>query len=514
MKKQSIYIILLTACSVSFFSCKKEDFTKTNTDPTSSVADNYEPNFLLTTTQLNYTGSSDNAFEVSGTELWGCAMFIQHMASLSGIFYGDKYLRNPGGWGAYFDRAYTAQVKYAVDLVESTKNKPQYANLHQMARIMKAMVFERLTDVYGDVPYSEAGLGYYQRIYSPKYDRQQDIYTDLLKEVSEATDSLNEDGDKPTGDMFYSKKDDQIAAWKRFGNTLLLRMAMRYTKIDPETAKTYVAKVSGKTMISNDDNALVYHSSDGGWLTQNRVAVSLLVPSVRVYGKLSNTFVDFLKDNDDPRLPVMAQLPDLSNTPEDQFGLPNGYDESGATTGIIHYPGYLGSLNKYSEPSDLMVNYDAPTFILTYAESELLLADAAKRWGIGDAKGHYKNGVIAAITELSAYGDNGTISDEDAENYYDEHPYDDAHGLEMINTQFWVATFFNDYEAWSNWRRTGYPELIPVNYHGNASDGTIPRRMAYPTSEMQSNGTNYNAAVANSLPGGDNIKGRVWWDVN
>jgi hypothetical protein len=506
--RTSIYIIIIMAV---FTSCKKDSFTKTNTDPASSVAENYQPNFLLTTLQLNYTGSSDNAFEVAGTEINGAAMFIQHLASLSNVFYGDKYLRNPGGWGAYYDRAYTAQVKYAVDLFQFTAGKSEYRNLHQISRIMKAMVFERLTDIYGDVPYSQAGLGYYERIYSPKYDKQQDIYKDLLKEVEQATDSLNEEADKPTGDMFYSQKDDQIATWKRFGYTLLLRMAMRLTKVDPQTAQAYVTKVMGKTMESNEDNAYVYHSEEGGWITEDRIAVYMLVPSIRQYGKLSNTFVDFLKDNDDPRLPVLAQLPDGTTDAASQEGLPNGYDETGATTGIANYPGYLGSQDFYSEPNDLLVNYSAPSFILTYAESELLLADAAARWGLGDAVTHYRNGVIAAITELEAYG--GDISEADASAYYDAHPYNPANGLEMINTQFWAATFFNDYEAWSNWRRTGFPVLTPVNYHGNASDGTIPRRMAYPTSEKQSNGANYNAAVAASLPQGDNITSRIWWDL-
>jgi hypothetical protein len=380
---------------------------------------------------------------------------------------------------------------------------------------MKAMVFERLTDAYGDIPYSQSGLGYYDRIYSPKYDRQKDIYTDLLKEVEEATDSLDENADIPTGDMFYSAKSDPIAYWRRFGNTLLLRMAMRLTKVDPATVQAYVTKVQGKTMTSNDDNALVPHNSDGGLITQNRIAVCFAPEGIRQYGKLSKTFVDYLQNNNDPRLPVLSELPDGTTDPAAQAGLPNGYDESASTTtGITHYPGYLGSTALYSQPATPLVDYSAPSFILTYAESELLLADAAARWGIGDAATHYENGVLAAITELSAYGTASAISDADAQAYYDSNPYDPANGLEMINTQFWAATFFNEYEAWSNWRRTGFPVLTPVNYHGNVTQGTIPRRLAYPLSERQSNTANYNAAVTASLPNGDNLTSRIWWDAN
>lgn len=116
------------------------------------------------------------------------------------------------------------------------------------------------------------------------------------------------------------------------------------------------------------------------------------------------------------------------------------------------------------------------------------------------------------VTEPSAYGSAGTISDADAQAYLDAHPYNDARGLEMINTQFWAATFFNEYEAWSNYRRTGYPVLVPVNYPGSQSPNAIPRRMAYSTVDKQVNSANYNAAVA-GLQGGDKITSRVWWDV-
>ena len=106
-------------------------------------------------------------------------------------------------------------------------------------------------------PIFRRGQAYHGSVYFPVYDKQQDIYTNLLKEVEQATDSLDENADKPKGDVFYTGSNDQIAAWKRFGNTLLLRMAMRLTKVDPATAQAYVNKVQGLTMASNDDNAIV-----------------------------------------------------------------------------------------------------------------------------------------------------------------------------------------------------------------------------------------------------------------
>src|ERR1700712_3834572 len=191
MKLQSIYLLAGAVTIIAFASCKK-DLLKTNTDPNAVSVDVFDPNNILTATQLYYTGSTDNAIEVEETEIEGAGCFIQHWASTSGYFFGDKYLFNPGGWGSYFDHVYTSAVKNAVDLYTTTTGKSQYKNLHQISRIMKALVFERITDVYGDVPYFQAGLAYHGSQYFPPYDKQQEIYTNMIKEVSEGVDTRDD----------------------------------------------------------------------------------------------------------------------------------------------------------------------------------------------------------------------------------------------------------------------------------------------------------------------------------
>jgi hypothetical protein len=259
MKISNIYYVAGMLLLLISASCKKS-LLNANTNPTASTADNYDPNLLLTEVQLNYSGSQ--AGENWGAEWGGIGGFIQQTASLDGYYPGDKYLNSVSGYGGYFDQQYPSTVQPVVELFQLTAHNPKYANLHQIARIMKALVFERITDLYGDVPYFQAGLGYYDRIYAPAFDQQSAIYPDLLKEVSQAVDSLNTTGgDKATGDIFYySTGNNQMAEWKKFGNSLLLRMAMRLTKRDPATAQTYVAKVQGATMASNTDNAIIEHS--------------------------------------------------------------------------------------------------------------------------------------------------------------------------------------------------------------------------------------------------------------
>ncbi|WP_295791276.1 SusD/RagB family nutrient-binding outer membrane lipoprotein [Mucilaginibacter sp.] len=527
MKLQTIYILAGAVMLTAFAACKK-DLIKNNTNPNAVTVDKFDANNFLTATQLYYTGSTDNAIEVEETEIQGAGAMIQHWASTSGYFFGDKYVGAPtsGGWGSFFDHTYDSTIKNAVVLYTITQGNPIYKNLHQIARIMKAMAFERITDVYGDVPYFDAGQGFNKKIYFPKYDKQKDIYADLLKEVEQATDSLDENADKPTGDLYYRYADDQIASWKRFGNSLLLRMAMRLTKVDPNTAKAYVTKVAGKTMQSNADNAITPHGTNDP-LTINRIYRGIGEDGdMQLSGQISKTFIDFLKDNADPRLPVLSYVyPDGftpgddpaggSSNPDDQNGLPNGYDAGNTAHGILSYQGpppFLGDLNLYSRPSPIIFNPTAPTLILTYAESEFLLADAAARWGIGNAEDHYNNGVLAAMTQYAVFGDSGVVNDGDAGQYLADNPYDPSDGLNMINTQYWACTFFDEYEAWANYRRTGFPALIPVTFTGSQSPGAIPRRMYYSSVDKQVNTTNYNAAAA-GMPGGDKITSRMWWDV-
>jgi hypothetical protein len=511
MKFKTIYFIAGALLIMAVAACKK-DLLKANTNPTAVTANVYNPNFLLTTSQLMYTGSTDFEGEPWQTEWGEIAGFIQHVSSTNTAYYsGDKYLNNNSNFGAYFTHAYTYQVQPVVELYQLTLNKPQYRNLHQMARIMKALIFERLTDLYGDVPYSQAGLGYYSRIYTPVYDKQQDIYTDLLKEVSQATDSLSINGDRPTGDVFFSAdSSQQIPKWKKFGYTLQLRMAMRLTKVDPATAQKYVTKVQGLTMASNDDNAVVEHEL--GQETQNRDTWEILGQDSADL-KLCDTYINNLKINNDPRGRVMAWIFATGDTTlADQVGLPQGFIIGGADpthdiTKQTFYPstGMAG----YSRFNDIVLSYTVPNLILTYSESEFLLADAAKRWGIGDAQTHYQNGVLAAMDQVSIYG--APIAGDEAAYYLKNHAYNDADALNQINTQFWLCTVMNEYEAWSNWRRTGYPVLTPTNYKGNVTNATIPRRLEYPSNEKVTNNANYNTAVAR-LNGGDHITSRMWWD--
>lgn len=535
MKKTYKYAAAVMLAGLFISSGCRKDFDTINTNPATYNQANFDPNYLLTSAQLGYSGSMDFAYDTWRGNLIYCSTMMQGLSTVIGYWAGDKYILNAGYTAAYWgfaastptggDGAYPEQVRPIVDVVQSTTGKAQYKNLHNIARIMKALIFERITDLYGDCPYSEAGLGYYDKNYFPKYDKQQDIYTDLLKEVSDATSQLDPAADKPTGDSYYK---GDISKWKRFGNTLLLRIAMRLSKVDPATAQTYVQKAVGNTMISNDDNAYLLGDVTGGRTTQNRNSQILLGDGGQedFYVRWSKTFIDQLKATNDPRLGAVAvtqlyltdgaktQNPAANASPAVQKGMPNGKDLS-ATAGISIYsdPSYT-TFTDYSSPAPALIKRNGPTFVLTYAESELLLADAAQRFSIGgSAAQHYHDGVKAAITYLSQYDPTATVSDATAEAYVTANPYNAADGLNQINTQYWLLTntMLDFYESWANWRRSGYPALTPVVYPGNSTNGTIPRRFPYPIIEAGTNTANYNTAH-NAVPGGDVLTSRVWWD--
>lgn len=523
---KSLHKLLLVLCLPAMLmmpACTK-DFEDLNTDKSKSGESSGVPEFNFTRALLEYTGNSDFSYDTWRVNIIYCSMMMQQLANVS-WYAGDKYIQNDGWAAAYFERAYPDQIKYITDVIRVTKDNAYLSNQYNIARIAKVMIFHRLTDIYGDVPYSEAGKGYSDRNFTPKYDAQQEIYMDMLKELDEAAKALDASKAVPgQGDLIYNKGGavpaaQVVASWKKLAYSLMLRLGMRLSKRDDAIAKTWVEKAyAGGLISSNADNAFILHDASGGRTTVNRVSNILSGEwnAINNVGEvcISKTFMDFLKNNNDPRLQYIAVVPaSNSEIPADQLGMPNGYDTNGGATDISQAPGYPKDTKKYSVLNkNVLLKLNGPTFLVTYAQVELLLAEAAKRgWSVGaDAATHYNNGVKAAMEQLAQYNSTASISDAEVQTYLAAHPYDDAKGYDQINTQYWAACVLDWYEAWANWRRSGYPQLTPVNYVGNATGGKIPRRMLYPSSELASNPTNYQEAIKRQ--GTNALTTPVWWD--
>ena len=528
-------ILPVAVAALLFGSGCTKDFKSINTDPNAIPLPSVHFATLLTNAELITSGNSDgNAYEDWRGNLIYASCMVQHLSSTAGYWDGDKYFDNAGYLSAYWDQDYGPQqnggnpsqntnsspVENIVEVVAHAKTDTAQQNLYNIARIFKAFMFQRLTDMYGDLPYFQAGQGYLTGVYKPKYDKQQDIYNDILNELSDAAGKLSSTANNPgSADIIYG---GAVAQWKKFAYSEMVRVAMRLSKVDPTTAQKWVqAAVAGGVFTSNGDNAILIHQAAAPNGAGSQVANgtgSVLAVIDQTSAHLSQTFVNFLQSTGDPRLPYLGTvIADATVTADKgdtvaahQLGQPNGYDVGGGHD-ISTAPGYPGNQNLYSYVNRYTFSRtDAPTFFLTYAEIELLLAEAAQQgWITGSAATYYSNGVMAAIQQLGQAG--AGPSDAIASDYVTKHPLVAGKELQQINEQYWVATFMDETEAWANWRRSGFPVLTPVNYTGNATGGTIPRRYTYPTGEPGTNPTNYSAAVS-GLTNGDKMTSRVWWD--
>ena len=524
------FLIITTTLLLFSWGCDK-GFKELNVDPNSVSGDIIQFEKLFSTAELYSSGNSDgHAFDGERGNLIYCSCIIQHLAT-NGYSFGDKYNFQEeyitANWVAMFPNV----IKQIVDVVENTRDKENKTNLYNIARIFKVYLFQFLTDLYGDIPYSEAGKAYTGQVLFPVYDKQEDIYADMLKELDEAAAALDENAPNTLGvqDIVFG---GDVAKWKKFAYSEMTRLAMRMSKVAPDKAQTWVQKaVAGGVMTSNDDNAIVEHFAVADAAVSNNGSGWELIEEEAGQFKMSKTFIDFFKSHNDPRLHFYATVSpnpgalwptaDFNfgdTTSSIQLGMPNGYDNNGGLVPISTAPNYPGDVNKYSITNRYtFARADAPTFFLTAAETQLLLAEAAQRgWITGNAADIYDNAVSLAFSQLIQTGADWSESDAEAaaSSYLAENPYNAATGLQQINEQYWVTVFMDEYEAFANWRRSGYPALTPVNYPNpsiNQTGGVIPRRLTYPQSEATINAEHYSDAVSR-LSDGNTMTSRMWWD--
>lgn len=515
-------------------SCDTEELHELNINP--QAVNQIDLNFMFSAAQLSLASngaSGDNRYIDWRTNIGLASTAIQQLATTGGISsVGNFYFDNAETSAAPFDFSYNDQLKNIAEVLRQTGpggyDEGNKVNMRNAARIMKAWTFQRLTDFYGAVPYFEANKGI-EGIFFPKYDNQSVIYPELLKELDEATAAMsasNPDEGFARADMIYN---GNIEKWKKWGYSIMLRLAMRASNVAPALANTYVQKaVAGGVFTSNDDN--VWIPMDVGpseWTNQNGISRAFFPGDGGNPSYLSKRLIDFLKgadqtttDDDDPRLMIISggiadwnanEWIPINTNPLEQKGLPNGKDQSDleAMEG-----GPVIQVQTYSRINYRFLQDDDPYMIMNHAEVEFLLAEAAERGigGVTDAEGHYNAGVRSAMQMYTPFAqgdadveDELSVSNAEVDDYLATYPYGSRPPLEMIGEQMWVSKFLNWWEAWNDWRRTGFPVLEQFDYPGNVTGGIIPRRLMYPGTEVASN-PNFNQGDVNDYVS------RVWWD--
>ncbi len=497
------YKILFVFVGMMLFSTSCDDnFAELNTNPTVAIGIN--PNFQFTFVQLRTSGGR---YENWRAGLIYSSMMIQHLAATCGYWTGDKYTFNGGYASSLIDRAYNEQVKDVVDLINTLSTTDVGdATMLGMARIWKVVIFQRLTDLYGDIPYFEAGKGAIDGIDFPTYDSQESIYMDMLNELEQGVAQLG-DGGFGGADLIYGGDVDK---WRKFGNSMMLRLAMRLSEVDAATAQAWAAKaIAGGIMDSNDDDAFIEHTNGPEGINKN--GIGEVLDKANGFGddcpRLSDTFVDWMNSTGDPRLSIVA-VPS-ANTGE-IAGMPNGLDEA-----LLAENPTGTSVDDFSRINPAIVTVSSPMMFMTAAEAQLLSAEAAMRgWHGGDASSHFSDGIALALGSWAHYDPALALDDAAISAYVDANPLDEANAMSQIGWQYWAATFLNEYEAFSNFRRTGFPELTPVDYPGNITNGQIPVRLANNPGEATLNPSWKSAADRQGL-GTDfpsHMSVPVWWD--
>ena len=555
--RQSKYITIITmACALFFASCSDEYMENMNTDP--SKAATIDPNAQLTTAQLQTYG------DLSMMEIYRnyhYAFTQQLMGCWNTTNYGGRHTLDNNEMSRIWTSFYTQSLKNIIDAQYRTAEDAEKVNINSVLRIYRVYLMSIITDTYGDAPFSEAGLGFLEGKFNPKYDKQEDIYNAFFLELEDAVNKIDPTKDKVTGDLIYA---GDVTKWQQLANSLRLRFAMRISNVNPTKAQTEFENAlaaNGGVITDASSDALIKYMtiafSFGQEAYSDYRGNSL---SQLLFGNdpannpsyLCSTFFNQLYNSGDPRTfkisrcyydgLMSATSPDnrvditqemiekgIAFSPRDPGAYswepwPTGYDSDICAELAVNNPSVTATMAREVEPklANNFLKSDNPGVVMTSAEVKFLMAEATvKKWNVGSALAEdlYKQGVRAAMDFLTEnYGCTATTDAEFDAFIQDKGAFGhtDNQKLEAINTQAWILHFTNPAECWANVRRSGYPKLkSPAEYGFGQylTGGTeIPVRLCYPVLESSYNKKSYNEAIER-MGGTDNWHSLLWWDT-
>ncbi len=487
MKKHTKIYLLAASILLGTGACTG-DFDKMNVDPNNPSS--ITPQFLLPTgieSSIDRYWGHRTRFE--RINLDGAALWIQHLTrniySNEGDNYGISQALPLNNWKGFFNDA-QSNFNRIITLSGSASATPN-SNYEGIALVMRTWTFSLLTDMWGAIPYSQALKGTAtDPIYTPAYDSMEKVYAGMLEDLKIANEKLNVAGPAVSGDILYA---GNILKWKKFANSLRLRLANRQAAKKPTESRAIMREILSDPVkypifTSNDDNASLKCTTI---LPSNNEWNQVLIQDGRTDWNLSKTLVDKMNGLNDGRIKIFGN-PNKAGKYE---GHANGLPDAIATT-------YLESS---STIGSFFTAAAAPEVIMTYAELQFILAEASIDGDIttGNAQTYFENGVNASFAQFGATGaadllaQLGTVT------------------RAKVLDQKWIALFGQGIEAWTEYRRTGYPIMPAADPRAVfENSGIIPTRLPYPGSEYSLNATN--VAEGEKLNGGPNdMKTKLWW---
>ena len=542
--KNKILLRIMFAAMILFagYSCDTDVLTGLDDPKYLLTPENSDMSMMFTNLLINHGRGSTggNPVRLEGGYVKYYATYSNLML-MGGLYQFDQGL-NDSPWGVY-----TGAFKMSVALEDYLvkQEDPNLVNNLAMTRIMKVAVLQRLTDFYGDIPVTEACQAYISGNMKPKYDRQQDIYKYMLQTLDAEAQALSTDAAlvpynwkgnndaKKARDIVYN---GDLAKWKKYAYSLMLRLAMRASAADAGMAKTYAEKaIAGGVITSNADNWTL--PTKDGMNSEKSPYSSFFEGSPsgdpERYVKMGEYFVNFLKNMNDPRMKVFfgGRL-DPSITAVTASNMQTywrdvtkwNWDLSQAT-GMVHgtnanpAPSLAAYHQIYTSPNPFLFTMDQPLVILTAAEMNYLIAEASiNNWATGTtADVAYEAAITASMTQLSSYTgllETQKITPDDITAYITAHPLGTGDVAKLrLAEEMWVSMYMNPTEAWFNVRR------MNLNLPDNSASAHMPVRYAYVENERSNNLDNLNLALtslgwSSNMSREEEIANRVWWDLN
>ena len=554
--KLSIYTIAFTLLTgvLSFTSCSDEYMENMNTDPTKAAA--LDANAQLTTAQLQTYGDL-GMIEIYRNYLYGFTQ--QLMGCWNTTNFGGRHMLSDDEMDRVWTTFYTNSIKNLTDAQYRTAQDQGKTNIHAALTIYRVYLMSIITDIYGDVPCSEAGIGFLQGIFNPRYDTQEEIYHSFFKDLTAASQALDPAKDAITGDVIYG---GNISKWKKLANSLRMRFAMRISNVDPQKAQEEFEaawQADGGIFDSAEDEALIKYMNIAFSFGQDAYgdfrgnALSKLLfgnDPANNPSYLCATLFNQLYNTGDPRTFMLSRCYYdglmSATSPDNRVDLtqemidkgiafqpclpgafswepwPTGYDSDILKELAETNPNVTISVARETEPklANNFLRGDNPGVVMTFAETRFLLAEAAlKKWNVDGqtAEALYEEGVRAAVDFLVSRYKCDSVSEEEMNVYLSANGMGHTKEQKMasIHTQAWILHFTNPAECWANQRRSGYPKLKSPAEYGFEQFMTggkeIPVRLCYPVLESSYNKTGYEEALER-MGGKDSWNTPVWWD--
>ena len=511
----SIRILSVALSSVFILSGCTKNFQEINTDPTRITSlTTADIKGLFTRAEYMAMYSGDGSAEYQYAQGFVADLYCQYSAITATFDPTDRYNIVQEWLQEQWIGTFRAMAPLENILKQTTDDEKK--SLNAIARIWKVWTIHRATDYYGPMPYSK--IGFDSTVIN--YDKQEDIYKDLFKELTEATADLAANIDKASygeADVIFGGDNEK---WLKFANTLRLRLAMRVSNVEPDVAKAEAeAAVANGVMDDVSDDAYLVSSAvnyngfnrQSGW---NEFRMSAAMQSILV-------------GYDDPRLPKfwapavntgeykgvrngmnVAQIGEDVNAPDNnsQPSLPLLPDNLAVTPSTV-----MHSAEAYFLRAEGVLNgwnMGSGTAEELYAKG---IEMSMKTWGITDAGAiaSYTNSINVPIALNDEYN---TPAVTDIPIKFSSDPEKQR---EQIITQKWISLFPEGHEAWAEHRRSGYPKLYPLLNSDNpdAPVGTEIKRVPFLNYDRDRNGVAVDAAEA-LLGGPDKISTPLWWDVN